>query len=151
MRFFALITLLVLLQIQSQTAHADFICNNSCFPNAKVGNCAIREAVGPKYLVEPASVVNQVSRTFTCSQTTILGKAPSWRWCCSKSPNVFSSKSGMETVFLRGHLSLLFVLRRRYPEGPLLRAPKALISLQNSPTNDVGPEKDCTLLPCLLK
>ncbi|KNZ46701.1 hypothetical protein VP01_7025g1, partial [Puccinia sorghi] len=141
MRFFALITLLVLFQIQSQTAHADFICNDGRYPNAKVGYCAIRKAVGLKDLVEPASVVNQVSHTFTCSQTTILGEAPSWRWCCSKSATLFSPKSAVGPVFLRGHLSLLSVLlgiRRRYPEDPLLRAPKALICLPNSTTNDVG-------------
>ncbi|KNZ53388.1 hypothetical protein VP01_3254g2 [Puccinia sorghi] len=92
MRFFAFITLVALFQIQSQTAHADFICNDGRYPNAKVGYCAIRDAVGPKYLVESASVVNQVPRTFTCSQTNILGHTPSWRWCCSKSPTLFSPK-----------------------------------------------------------
>ncbi|KNZ52247.1 hypothetical protein VP01_3637g1 [Puccinia sorghi] len=99
MRFFALITLLALFLIQSQTAHADFMCDDGRYPNAKVGFCAIRNPQGPQYLVKAANVVNQVSRTFTCSQTTILGEAPSWRWCCSKSPAPFSSSSDVNPVY----------------------------------------------------
>ncbi|KNZ61886.1 putative signal peptide protein, partial [Puccinia sorghi] len=91
MRFFALLTLLALFLIQSQTAHADFMCNDGRYPDAKVGYCAILDPQGPKCIVKVASVVNQVSRTFTCSQTTILNRAPSWRWCCSKSPAPYST------------------------------------------------------------
>ncbi|KNZ61276.1 hypothetical protein VP01_14283g1, partial [Puccinia sorghi] len=75
--------------IQSQTAHADFICNDGRYPHAKVGYCAVYRG---RHLV--SSVVNQASDTFTCSKTRVLGQAPSWRWCCSKSPTFFTTEVG---------------------------------------------------------
>ncbi|KNZ51919.1 hypothetical protein VP01_3763g2 [Puccinia sorghi] len=125
MRFFVLITLLALFQIQSQTAHADFICNDGRYPNAKVGYCA-GHVHGPTYLVEPATLVNQVSGTFTCSQTTILGLPPTWRWCCSKSPTLFSTEVGPVTgadimshtaVRIQHQRGLPLLLFSRWPSG----------------------------------
>jgi len=103
MRFFALITLLALLLIQSQTAHADFGCNKAKYSTAKVGYCAIQSSQntsqGPLYLVKAATVVNQSARTFTCQYVNINGQAPTNQWCCSKPPTIYSDRRATNPVY----------------------------------------------------
>ena len=49
MRFLALITLLALFLIQSQTAHADFVCNDGNYPNDKTGYCLLNPSNTDQY------------------------------------------------------------------------------------------------------
>jgi len=104
MRFFALITLLALFLIQSQTAHADFMCNNAAHPLATTGYCAILSSEpankqGPVYYVKPASPKFTVRGLLTCSGIRIFGAAPTKTWCCYRPPTPFSGSTSVDLVY----------------------------------------------------